>query len=201
MKTPQQLDALLEKLYEEGAESDRQADNPREMRFNIDPQTGRFLAMLVEGYRPNRILEIGTSNGYSTLWLARAAKEVRASIDTVEFNPAKVRMAVSNFAEAEFEKIITLQMRDAGDYLASCPSEHFDYVFLDSDRSRYREWSDDLLRVLRFGVLVVDNATSHAEELESLRERIAAEPRLESVTLPIGRGQLVVTARVGNRAE
>ncbi|MEL6110455.1 MAG: class I SAM-dependent methyltransferase [Planctomycetota bacterium] len=195
MKTPQELDTWLDTLYEKGAENDRQASHHREMMLNITPETGRFLAMLVDGYRPNRILEIGTSNGYSTLWLARAAKTVRASIDTVEFNPAKVRMAVSHFAESGFEKTITVQMRDAGDYLASCEDNHFDFVFLDSDRGRYQDWSDDLLRVLDFGVMVIDNAVSHPEELIQLRERIDSESDLESVTLPIGNGQLVVTSR------
>lgn len=196
VKTPQELDTWLDKLYEEGAEHDRQASHHREMMLNITPNTGRFLALLVDGYQPNRILEIGTSNGYSTLWLARAARTVRASIDTVEFNPAKVRMAVGHFAEAGFEKTITLQMRDAGDYLASCEDNHFDFVFLDSDRSRYKDWIDDLLRVLNFGVLVIDNAISHPQELTELRERLDSESRLESVTLPIGRGQLVVTSRM-----
>lgn len=201
MKTPQELDLLLAKLYDEGSEHDRQAANTREMMLNITPDTGRFLAMLVEGYRPNRILEIGTSNGYSTLWLARAAKEVRASIDTIEFNPAKIRMAVANFAEAGCEKIVTLQMRDAGDYLAACEADHFDFVFLDSDRTRYQAWCDDLLRVLKFGVLIADNATSHPDELVEFRARIDAETNLETVTLPIGKGQLVVTSRAATQID
>jgi predicted O-methyltransferase YrrM len=134
--------------------------------LNITPDTGEFLAVLVKAMQARRILEIGTSNGYSTLWLADAAASIDGAVTTMEMSPQKIAMARQNFERAGLAQRITQREGDAGALLEQLGDGAFDLVFLDSRRSAYLDWWPALKRILRAGgLLVVDNATSHADEM------------------------------------
>src|SRR5215510_6100707 len=116
--------------------------------------------------RPRRMLNIGTSNGYSTLWLASAARAIGGAVTTVELSDYKVSLARQNFSRSGLAAFITLVQDDAGRVLERAVDASFDLVFLDSERPEYPGWWPHLKRVLRpGGLLVVDNATSHAAEM------------------------------------
>src|SRR5437868_2685738 len=94
------LTALLDELARFGDDNDaRETERARRM-LNITPDTGRLLWILIRSARATRILEIGTSNAYSTIWLADAARETGGRVTTLELNPAKVELARANLTRA-----------------------------------------------------------------------------------------------------
>jgi predicted O-methyltransferase YrrM len=137
-----------------------------------------------------RILEIGTSNGYSTLWLAEAAKASGGMVTTVEASQFKVDLARANFARSGLAPLIDLVHEDAGRFLERTTQAAFDLIFLDSERSEYPRWWTRLDAVLRAGgLLVVDNATSHAAELAPFVALVGANPLFTSCRVPVGNGE------------
>src|SRR5919204_7060636 len=94
-----ELAALLDELYAHGREHDaRQADRLDRLR-NVEPETARLLSLLIRALAPRRLLELGTSNGYSTIWLADAARSVGGSLVSVEIDATRVDRARENLAE------------------------------------------------------------------------------------------------------
>jgi predicted O-methyltransferase YrrM len=166
---------------------------PHEERLlNITPDTGAFLAVMVRASRAQRILEIGTSNGYSTLWLAEAAHATGGQVTTVEHRPAKATLARATFARATAIAPIDLKEGDGGDALAEVAAGHYDFIFLDADRGRYAAWWPAIRRSLSDGgVLVVDNAVSHASEVAVFVAGVTADPAFAVVLVPIGKGEFV----------
>jgi len=187
-----ELSELKNELARLGAENAaREVERGRRM-LNITPDTGEFLAVLVRFGAARRVLEVGTSNGYSTLWLAEAAAAIDGHVTTLEFAGDKVAMARANFARSGLGEHITLVHGDAGQWLAQAGEDSIDLLFLDSDRGQYAGWWPQLRRVLRpGGLLVVDNATSHAEEMQPLRVLLDADPDFSTSLVPVGNGELL----------
>ena len=186
------LATLLDELAAFGDAHDGDAANRATRMLNITPDTGAFLAVLVKAAQARRILEIGTSNGYSTLWLADAAAGIGGAVVTVEMAPAKIAMARANFARAGLANRIDQREGDAGALLAGLDDAAFDLVFLDSQRSAYLAWWPDLKRVLRAGgLLVVDNASSHAGEMADFTAAVRADGGFTTSLVPVGKGEFL----------
>ncbi|HDS1530670.1 TPA: class I SAM-dependent methyltransferase [Stenotrophomonas maltophilia] len=187
-----ELSELKDELARLGAENDASEVERGRRMLNITPDTGEFLAVLVRFGVARRVLEIGTSNGYSTLWLAEAAAAIDGHVTTLEFAGDKVAMARANFARSGLAEHITLVHGDAGPWLVQAAEDSIDLLFLDSDRGQYAGWWPQLRRVLRpGGLLVVDNATSHAEEMEPLRALLEADVNFSTSLVPVGNGELL----------
>jgi predicted O-methyltransferase YrrM len=186
------VDSQLERIYADGCRNDDSTSVRSSMMLNITPSTGVFLDLLVSDAKPKRILELGTSNGYSTIWLARAACRVGAHIDSVDIAPQKTQLASCNLAECNLRDVVTLHTADGGEFLRNCDSLIYDLVFLDSDRTAYCDWVDDLVRVIRFGLLVVDNATTHPQEMLEFKRRLSHDLGFAVAVVPIGNGQMIV---------
>jgi predicted O-methyltransferase YrrM len=186
------LERYLDELWASGREHDAElADRTQRLR-NVEPETARMLAVLVRATGARCVLELGTSNGYSTLWLADATA---GRVLTVELDAGRARQARDTFAATGFADAIELVEADGGQVLADSPDGAFDFVFLDAERPLYTSWWPDLLRTLASpGLLVVDNVISHAGEVEAFRARVDAEPAVTSALVPIGAGTLLVTA-------
>jgi predicted O-methyltransferase YrrM len=188
--------ALLRELEAHGAAHDAQTPDHGKRLLNITPDTGAFLALLLRACRARRILEIGTSNGYSTIWLAEAAVETGGRVTTVERTPAKAALARTTFARASAIAPIAVEVADAGEILARTPSGEWDFIFLDADRDHYVAWWPDLRRALApGGLLVVDNAVSHAIEVAPFIAAVTADEELASVLVPIGKGEFLAYKR------
>ena len=186
------LAALLAELEQFGRSNDATiTERPRRM-LNITRDTGELLVVLVTAMNAKRILEIGTSNGYSTLWLARAARSTGGTVTTVEKAELKAGMARANFARSGLGSVITLVHDDAGAVLKRTADGSVDLLFLDSERPEYPGWWPHLSRVLRpGGLLVVDNATSHAEEMAPLVALVTADPAFATSLVPVGNGEFL----------
>jgi len=180
--------AVLDELAEFGRQNDaRETDRSRRM-LNVAPQTGRLLGILVRATDAHRILEVGTSNGYSTIWLAWAAHETGGHVTTVERAAAKAALASTNLHRAGLSHLVTLLQGAALDMLAG-QTGPYDLVFLDADRPNYLAYLDLLLpRIRSGGLLVADNTISHAHELRGFLRRVENDSTLETLTLPVGSG-------------
>jgi len=186
------LSTLLDELATFGDAHDGDPANRATRMLNITPDTGEFLAVLVKAMPARRILEIGTSNGYSTLWLADAAASIDGAVTTVEVSKDKIALARANFESAGLAGRITQHEGDAGALLAGLPDAGFDLVFLDSKRSAYLDWWPALQRVLRAGgLLVVDNAISHAHEMEDFTGAVRADTGFTTSLVPVGKGEFL----------
>lgn len=186
------LESLKAELERFGETNDAATtERPRRM-LNITRDTGQFLAVVVRATAARRVLEIGTSNGYSTLWLADAARAIDGSITTVEFADYKIGLASANFARSGLSPFITLVHDDAGRLLQHSEQCAFDLIFLDSERPQYPAWWPHLRRVLRpGGLLIVDNATSHAEEMAPFIAVVTADPEFATCLIPVGNGEFL----------
>jgi predicted O-methyltransferase YrrM len=186
------LKTLLDDLAAFGDAHDGEPANRATRMLNITPDTGEFLAVLAKATGARRILEIGTSNGYSTLWLADAVADAGGAVTTIELAHGKIEMARANFARAGLDTRITLLEGDAGTMLASLFDASFDLIFLDSQRSAYLDWWLDVRRVLRpGGLLVVDNATSHAQEMADFTAAVRNDAGFTANLVPVGKGEFL----------
>ena len=183
------LTRLLDELARFGQDNDaRETERPRRM-LNITPDTGRLLWILIRATGASRILEVGTSNAFSTIWLADAAREIGGRVTTLEMNADKVTMARENLARAGLSDLVTIIQGPAGGTLHGLPGP-FDFVFLDADRASYLTYLELVIPKLAIrGLLVADNVVSHAGELQDYLARVKSHPALYSVTVPIGNGE------------
>ena len=188
------LQELLTELEQFGQQNDAAiSERPRRM-LNITRDTGEFLSVLVQATNAQRVLEIGTSNGYSTLWLAQAVQRIGGHVTTVELSEFKLEMALRNFERSGLSDVITQHRGEAGSLLESLDDAYFDLLFLDSKRSDYVQWWPNIQRVLRKGgLLVVDNATSHADEMADFMALVSADPGFTTCTVPVGNGEFLAT--------
>jgi predicted O-methyltransferase YrrM len=200
MEMNKTLHALLQELEEFGINNDAViSERPRRM-LNITRDTGEFLSVLVRATNAKRVLEIGTSNGYSTLWLAQAAVAIGGHVTTLERSDFKRQLAAKNFEHSGIAHAISQVPGEAADFLNTSPDACYDLIFLDSERAEYLAWQANLKRILREGgLLVVDNATSHASEMASFVELISADGDFTHCTVPVGNGEFLAT-RSGRRS-
>jgi predicted O-methyltransferase YrrM len=186
------LNSMLFELEQFGTANDASTtERPRRM-LNITRDTGEFLSVLVKATRARRVLEIGTSNGYSTLWLASAARSIGGSVTTVELAEYKIGLASANFARAGLASCISVVHDDAGRVLERSAEGAFDLVFLDSERPQYPGWWPNLRRVLRpGGLLVADNAISHREEMAPFVALVNADAEFSTSLVGVGNGEFL----------
>ena len=163
---------------------------PRLERFrNLEPGTAELLGILIRACDARRILELGTSNGYSTIWLADAAEATGGSVVSVDLDPARTGLARENLARARLTERVRLLTEDAGTTLASAADREWDFIFLDSERPAYAGYLPDLVRALkRGGVLAIDNALSHEHELIEFTSLVQEVESLTQTLVPIGAG-------------
>jgi caffeoyl-CoA O-methyltransferase len=170
---------------------DRQDGTPRLQRMRqIPPETGKFITLLAASAPQGKFIEIGTSAGYSTLWLALAARERGCIISTYEILEEKVRLAEETFRLARVEDAVELIAGDALDYLADM--QDIAFCFLDAEKEIYDACYEAVVpNMVRGGLLVADNAINHRETLRPMIERSLADERVDALVVPIGKGELV----------
>ncbi|WP_413298999.1 O-methyltransferase [Bacillus sp. 1P10SD] len=191
-----ELAMFLEELENFGVANDQKITDKSKRMRNVTPETGQFLSFLVTTTQAKNILEIGTSNGYSTLWLADSVIENDGYVTTLEYSASKAELAKRNFEQAKMSKWIDLIVMDAGKYINKVESNTVDMIFLDSDRKEYVEWWGDLSRILkRKGLIVVDNIISHSDELQDFYELVSNDENFKTMKLPIESGLLFLTKK------
>lgn len=186
------LDATSQRVLAELAEHGRAHDAGESIHarrlLNLEEDTAQLIAILVTSGRRTRILELGTSNGYSTIWLAAAARVVGGRVVSIERDAAKSVQADANLRRAGLREQVELRVGDATAILAELAGP-FDCAFLDADRRRYPEQLPLLLpRLSPDCLLLADNVLSHPEEIAPYLEALAALPGFARVIAPVGKG-------------
>jgi predicted O-methyltransferase YrrM len=188
------LEGLLEDLHREGVEHDAPLADRTRRRRNLEPDSARLLHLLVLATGAGRVLELGSSNGYSTIWLAAAVAANEGTMVSVDLDPGRLAEARENVARAGFGEAVDLRLEDAGAALSASEPESWDLVFLDAERPAYPTYWSDLVRVLPpGGLLAVDNVISHAAEVADFRTLVSADRRVTEALVPTGAGVLLVT--------
>lgn len=184
--------ALAERLYAEGRAADAGEPDRLRRRRNLEPESAAFLRLQVLLLRPPAVLELGTSNGYSTLWLADACESTRSRCVTVDNDPDRAAEAGANLAAAGLSGAVEQRVADAAEVLADSATAQWGLVFLDAERPAYVGYWPDLRRVVApGGLLVVDNCLSHADQVADFRALVDADRAWDSVLLPVGAGLLL----------
>jgi caffeoyl-CoA O-methyltransferase len=182
----ERIDAVLERLYaEDGAQ--RAAGLPSSQRTrNVERQTGRWLALLVRATKARELLEIGSSNGVSTIWLAAAARQNGGQVIGTEILPERVAEANRNLAEAGLDGVARVVAGEARATVASLPGP-FDLVFIDAEKDDYVDHFAAVVdRVEIGGLILADNVISH--DLSAYQAMLRSRSDVETVTVPIDRG-------------
>jgi predicted O-methyltransferase YrrM len=185
--------AIIDELHRHGVEHDAGKEDRLERLRNVEPDTAQVLAALVRATGARRLLEIGTSNGYSTLWLADAVRSVGGGLVSVDIDAARGALAAQNLDRAGLRELVELRVEDAAVSLRETADEGWDMIFLDAERPAYAGYWPELVRVLRpGGLLAVDNVLSHADQVNDFRSLIRADERVSEALVPTGAGLLVV---------
>jgi predicted O-methyltransferase YrrM len=180
--------AVLARLEEEDAD-ERARGVDRALRARaVTATTGRFLFALVAPQTACEVLEVGGSRGYSTIWLAAAARILGGRVVSVENDPAKCEAWKRNVEEAGLSDWAELVEGDALDQLSEI-EDVFDVVFIDAEKEDYeRHFELARPKVEPGGLVVADNVLSHEETLGAYSRARQADPGLASVTVPLDRG-------------
>jgi predicted O-methyltransferase YrrM len=179
--------SLLSKLYDAGLAHDAaEPDRLRRLR-NLEPDSAALLALVLRIAGARSVVEIGTSNGYSAIWLADALRDTGGRLTSVDV--ASWPGVSSNLAAAGVSALVDLVLSDGGPFLTGLPSASVDLLFLDAERVEYVGWWPHPRRVLRpGGVLAIDNVLSHPDEVAEFLGLLAADDTFTGETVAIGKG-------------
>lgn len=184
----QLLRELLKEIAERGRENDARATERARMMLNLEPASAQLLSILVRASGVTRALEIGTSNAYSTIWLAWSLAPAGGRIVSIDRNPDKHALASENLRRANLLDRVELRTGDATEIVRLLTGP-FDLVFLDADRRSFPEQIQILLPKLADKVLVIaDNVHSHPEEIAEYLKLISSRADFQHTTVPVGKG-------------
>jgi predicted O-methyltransferase YrrM len=186
--------ALLKHLEKQGQANDaRETERSRKV-FNLLPETAELVSILARSSCAKHVLEIGTSNGYSTIWLAASVASAGGSVISIDRLPEKQKLARENILKAGLLEWVDLRCGDATEIVSTLPGP-FDFVFFDADRIDAHEQLALLLPKLALPAFVLsDNALSNPDELASYLTMIKGLEQFQHVVIPIGKGLSVAYA-------
>jgi predicted O-methyltransferase YrrM len=189
----EQLATYINDLHQRGQAHDAEKSDRLDRLRNLEPDTARLLAVLVRATGARRLLELGTSNGFSTLWLADAARDVDGRVLSVEIDPDRTAEALAHLRAVKLDEVVELRTEDAAQTLKRSADAAWDLIFLDAERPAYVGYWPDLVRTLREGgLLVVDNVLSHSDELRDFRRLVDEDPRVSGALAATGAGALLI---------
>ncbi len=156
--------------------------------WNISRSTANFLNMIIKITKAQNVVEIGTSNGYSGIWIAKALKETGGHLTTIEFYEKRINLATENFKICGVDDIITIKQGSATEVLETLENG-IDFAFIDANKREYVKYFEILDSKLNSGAIITaDNVTSHAEKVQTFLDKIQANEnyQVEILDLPAG---------------
>ncbi len=171
-------------------------DKTREDFWNVDNESANCLNLLIKMSNAKNALEIGTSNGYSAIWLAQALKETGGKLTTIEFWDNRLNVAVENFKKARVDDIIEPKLGQAimilEEMVYSKNPPVFDFIFIDANKSEYIKYFKLIHPMLKKGgIIAADNILSHYKKVLPYIEAITSHPDYQSQLIPMDTGILV----------
>ena len=172
----------------------------RDDAWNIPPEEGRFLHTAALATGAARMLELGTSYGYSTLWLAWAARKNHGRLITIDKEQRKRDQAMEHLRQADLDGVVVARVGPITDVLTELEGP-FDFAFIDADKGPTRQYIDLLLdKLTDRAVILIDNVISHPEAFGDALDYIRSHPSLWAITVPVGHG-VELLVKVGAKAK
>ncbi len=172
-------------------------------QIQVSPENGKFLQLLIKIIGAKRVLEIGTLAGYSSIWMARGLP-ADGKLVTLEFEKKHAEVAADNFKKAGLENKIEIIMGPALDSLDKLKGQKFDFAFIDADKVNYPAYFEKVIGLMnKGGIITADNTLRHGEVIDVnpadegtravqvYNRKVAHDPRVESVLVPISDGVTV----------
>lgn len=184
----EKITALLRKIEKQ---------NEKEIAWIVGPKTGRMLYLLTRVWRPETILEIGTSIGYSAIQMASALEEnARGRIITVESHDKRFALAQKNIADSGLSHRIT-QIKGHAPEVINDTLPQPDLSFFDATKQETQSFFDAVFpRMRKGGLIVVDNVMSHRfKSMLKFIEGIHKDPRVDVVEIDVGAGLLLAVKK------
>jgi len=170
---------------------DREDGTPLLQRLRqISPESGKLISFLAATVLEGELIEIGTSAGYSTLWLVLACKEAGKRVKTFEMLPEKIKLARETFKNTKVEPYVELIEEDARQCLKQL--KNISFCFLDAEKEYYEECYNHVIpNMVKGGILVADNVISHQDDLQTMLDKVFVDKRVDALIVPIDSGLLL----------
>ncbi len=158
--------------------------------WNISRTTAEFLYNLIVDGGIKNVIEVGTSNGYSGIWLGKALKKTGGKLTTIEFYEKRIVLAKENFEKCQVDDIIEIKQGDASTILEYLPADfRIDLAFVDACKKQYIDFFHLIEpHLIAGGYIACDNVISHAQKVQPFLEDINNNPNYENVVLPLPAG-------------
>ncbi len=152
--------------------------------WSVPRKDGEFLHFLVKATRAKNVLEVGTSQGFSAIWMGLALEETGGRMTTIEIDPARYNLARRHVSEAQLSQRVTLIRGDAHAEVAKLDGP-FDFVFLDADKEGQVDYFNKLYpgKLVPGGILAVHNAIQQASSMKDYLDMIRKHADFDTVTL------------------
>ncbi len=174
---------------------DEMCRGPNSGIISVPPEDGRILRLLTESVGARNVVEIGTSNGYASIWFCLALRTTGGKLTTFEIDPGRASMARENFKRSGVDKLVTVVEGDAHKTVTAL-KEPIDILFIDADKSGYLDYFNKLLPLVRQGGLILAHNTSDvASKMQDYLEAITTNPALETIFLHEQASGLSVTLK------
>lgn len=160
--------------------------------WNIPRTTGILLNMFVKMMNAKSVLEIGTSNGYSGLWIAKALKETGGRLTTIEYYDKRQSIAIENFKKCGVIDVVRPLQGSACDIITAFDeSEKFDFAFIDANKREYVKYFELVKpHLTQKAMIVADNITSHAEKVQTFIEAVDSDDEFQYTIVDVPGGIL-----------
>jgi predicted O-methyltransferase YrrM len=179
---------FLRQLEEHAQTHDAQESDHSRKLLNLEPDTAEIVSILARSSGAKRVLEIGTSNGYSTIWLAASVGPGGGHIISIERSQEKQTMARDNLLKAGLLGYVNLRLGDATQVIETLPGP-FDFVFFDADRkSAPGQLALILSRLAPRALVLADNALSHPDQIAGYLTMVKSLKQFQHALIPVGKG-------------
>jgi predicted O-methyltransferase YrrM len=158
--------------------------------MNVPPQDGRLLRLLVESISAENVVEFGTSNGVSAIWIANALRKTGGKLTTHEIEPDVAALARQNFVAAGVGEFVTIVEGDAHKNVADLKGP-IDLVFIDADKEGYLDYLTKTLPLVRPGGLILAHNMNSRMADPGFLKAITTDPALETLFYAEGGGMSV----------
>lgn len=162
----------------------RELETLRFMYSNVPRTDGQFLNILIKAAQAKHVLEVGTSNGYSAIWICRALEETDGHLTTIEIDPERVRLAKENLKRAGLAHRVTFLEGDAHRIVPTLKGP-FDFVFLDADKGREHDYFSYLYpkKLMPGAIIAVHNAIRMRRTMQRYLDMITTHPEFDTVSV------------------
>ena len=181
---------MFEKFDKKTQEVLLELEKTQKQFWNISRVTAEFLYSLIRTQNAKQVLEIGTSNGYSGIWLGKAVKETGGHLTTIEFYDKRLDVAKENFKTCKVDDVITPLKGSALMHLEYLPKDfEIDFAFVDANKSEYIKYFEYIDKHMKKGgIIACDNVLSHEVKCKPFIDAINSNPNYENVVLPLPAG-------------